>query len=210
MVYLIHKQKRPAPVLTHRCEPNHKLFYKGEKLMADHHPTDVEEIWKPVPMPEWGDAYDVSNLGRVRRIKPACGSTVGKILKPVNATKGYYQVSLGRHCNALIHRLVAEAFIGPCPPKHEVNHKNGIKTDNRIDNLEYVTSFENNKHAVDLGLRWRHRGEAHHSAKLTAKTVQAIRELLAQGVRQATIARRYGLSRSVVSRIKQGKTWKHI
>lgn len=178
--------------------------------MANHHPTDVEEIWKPVPNPEWKDTYEVSNLGRVRRVKPACGATVGKVLKPIIVGKGYCRVSFGRHCAVSIHQLVATVFIGPCPPGHEVNHKNGIKTDNRVDNLEYATPTENNKHAVDLGLRWKHRGEAHHSTKLTAQTVEAIRELLAQGVRQATVARRFQVSKSIVNRIKLGRTWKHI
>jgi len=68
---------------------------------------------------------------------------------------GYLRVGLrgaGRQTTVLVHRLVAEAFLGHCPTKLEVNHKNGHKRDNRRENLEYATHQENMAHAAALGL----------------------------------------------------------
>lgn len=86
--------------------------------------------------------YEVSNLGRIRRN--------GRILKPVNFGKGYDGVFLyrnGKLKRGYIHRLVAEVFIPNTDYKPQVNHKNGIKSDNRVENLEWVTDSQNRKHA---------------------------------------------------------------
>ncbi len=69
---------------------------------------------------------------------------------------GYEQVRLrsgGKSMVYAVHRLVAICFIGPRPEGCGVNHKNGIKTDNRLDNLEYLTVAENTQHAIRTGLR---------------------------------------------------------
>lgn len=105
--------------------------------------------------------YEVSDLGQVRRVTPGRKTFPGKILKPLSMGQGYLSVALvaeGAVFRRYIHRLVAAAFIGPCPDRHEVNHLNGNKTDNRAGNLEYVTRSGNVRHALDTGLKIPKRG----------------------------------------------------
>lgn len=116
--------------------------------------------WRPVVRFE--DFYEVSDEGEVRskdryvkcnrgdKTRPWKGKQLSKIL----AAKGYYQVSLsakGEISKVYIHRLVAEAFYSE--RNETVNHKDGDKTNNRKENLEWVTYSENNSHAFRIGLR---------------------------------------------------------
>ena len=115
------------------------------------------EIWKAVPGFE--GRYEVSSIGRVRSVSrsevTSAGRSryfAGKVLKPQKARNGYLLVSLGRrHKHVLVHRLVASAFLPADPVRTEVNHKNLIKTDNRVTNLEWTTKSENLRHAYGNG-----------------------------------------------------------
>jgi len=107
------------------------------------------EQWRPVIGYE--GLYEVSNAGRVRRSGPSMDgkARIGRILRPAPASHGYPTVVLwrqGRGRTETIHRLVAAAFIGLCPDGHEVNHINGLKDDNDVNNLEYVTFSGNKAH----------------------------------------------------------------
>ncbi len=115
------------------------------------------EVWKQIP--GFSPQYFVSNIGRVK----STGSefvgrwgdiqkTNGGILRVSEFRCGYKRVWLDKK-NYSVHRAIAFAFLEPIPtPEHQVNHKNGIKTDNRIENLEWMTAGENTQHAVDIGL----------------------------------------------------------
>lgn len=110
----------------------------------------MAEVWRDVA--GFKGVYSVSNLGRVRRnVGFGCHTT--RLLSLNTNTNGYYHVSLhnrGTRVVFMVHKLVALAFLGPCPTRLEVNHKSGVKTNNRLGNLEYVTHAENMKHASRL------------------------------------------------------------
>lgn len=118
-----------------------------------------KEVWKQIKGLE--GKYEISNLGRVKSVARIEIRKDGrkrpvkeKIRKSTVFNNGYYGVSTNRLAGTfLIHRLIAEAFIPNPESKQTVNHKNGIKTDNRIENLEWATYGENNKHAYEKGLK---------------------------------------------------------
>ena len=105
--------------------------------------------------------------------------------------------------NYLVHRLVAQAFIPNPDNKPEVNHINGIKTDNRASNLEYMTAWENNVHAISTGAR-----ERKPSPKLSMETVREIRQARQDGEGIRAIAKRMEINKDVVCRIVNGKSYK--
>lgn len=122
------------------------------------------EIWKPIPGFE--GRYEVSDLGRVRHLprrvrfvskkgNEAWRTTAMLVCAP-NVTREGYVIAhlqvLGQRVAPTVHALVLAAFVGPRPKDLDVNHINGVKTDNRLANLEYVTRTENHKHAVRTGL----------------------------------------------------------
>lgn len=134
---------------------------------------------------------------------------------------GYMTVKLsinGRVKRRIVSRLIALAFIGPCPDDHECAHLNGKRTDNRPDNLKWATPRENQGHRRAHGTLCI--GEKNGSVVLTARQVIAIRALVAQGqsllprsrgrFSQPAIARRYGISRQTVSAIALREIWQHV
>ncbi len=114
----------------------------------------------------------------------------------------------------MVHRLVALAFLGPPPtPAHEVNHKNGIRSDSRVENLEWVTHLENINHSYDvLGRKRKMLGPKPRDSrmKLTEDQVREIRERIKAGETQKTIARDYPITYQHVGKIARRESWTHL
>jgi hypothetical protein len=108
-----------------------------------------------------------------------------------------------------VHSLVMEAFVGPRPDGYQVNHLNGNKHDNRVENLAWCTPVQNSRHAVTSGLNLNH-GERHYKHRCTLEEVLAIRKLYASGMPIRTIAKQFSLPFATVQNITAYKTWKHV
>lgn len=112
-----------------------------------------KEIWKAVKGYE--GTYEVSNLGNVKSLNRifvnngAVQKIKGKTLHLCTAKNGYIIVNLAK-ITSYVHRLVCTAFIGEIPFKQTVNHKDGVKANNKVNNLEIMTYSENHKHAFDV------------------------------------------------------------
>lgn len=149
--------------------------------------------------------YQVSNQGNVKSLK------TNKILKP-SLCAGYYGLRLSKNNiqkRKLIHRLVAEAFIPKENDKMVVNHKNGIKTDNYMENLEWVYQKDNIKHAKETGLNMLF-GEMHGHSVLTEEQVLSILPMLESGLSRKHICEKLKVSRYVIEKIIHGKNWKYL
>lgn len=177
-----------------------------------------EEVWKPVVGYE--GLYEVSNLGRVRNVGSGKNRVYGQIIKPqINRRWGYWQVGLrdgiGKWAKThRLHRVVAIAFLGPVPSGYEVNHLDGDKGNNRLENIEYCTPSANHLHRchvlgkISPTAQLRRCGEKNTMAKLSREQVEEIKTLLEHKVLpQTKIAARYGVSQTCVSKIKCGQRW---
>jgi hypothetical protein len=133
-------------------------------------------------------------------------------LKSRHAGRGYRKVSLWNLDGMkefYVHDLVSAAFIGPRPAgRIEVNHKNGDKTDNQVDNLEYLTSAQNKEHARNV-LRL-YCGRRARCGRLSDAQVYRIRNLAKEGQKYELIALHFHVTKSTVSDIHCRRTWKHL
>lgn len=173
----------------------------------------VEE-WKDIL--EFSGRYEVSNLGRVRSFVTFDADGMPRILKLRPDTHGYLRAHLtkdGRAYDRLAHRLVMEAFVGTRPPGKEINHIDGIKANNALGNLEYITRSDNQKHAFRLGLQIgvgrSNPGSLHGNAKLTEIDIPIIRDL-ARSMSNPQIAKLYNVSVATIQRIVTYNSWKHV
>jgi hypothetical protein len=122
--------------------------------------------------------------------------------------KGYQRIRIGNKTYQ-VHRLVAEYFIPNPENKEQINHKNGVKTDNRVCNLEWATNQENRTHAVNTGLHVY--GETAYNAKLTEAKVKEIRYLYdTTGLTQKEIGNLFNVDRRRISKICLRQAWKHV
>jgi len=186
------------------------------------------EDWRPVVGYE--GLYSVSSLGRVRRDGfSKYGKPPGTILRTGGLRtggNGYLHIDLhrgqGPKCVS-VHLLVLESFVGPRPEGQYANHRNGVKTDNRLDNLEWVTPSRNSQHAYDTGLAqsgdshysrrepWRLvRGDKVGTSTTSEETARAVVADLIVGMKGRIVAARHGVTEQVVSRIKCRTAWRHL
>ena len=153
----------------------------------------------------------ISNLGRARRVY-ANGKT--KILKPQHHNKGYYVLQVYRAGvvkHFLIHRLVAQAFIPNPDNKPFVNHINGIKTDNRVENLEWCTQAENVQHAYKTRLT--PTGENRSQAKLSNDQVEWCRSVYIPDDHefgQIALAKKLNVDQTTIKNAVRGISYKQV
>lgn len=162
----------------------------------------MKEIWKTVPDFE---NYLVSNLGNVLNQK------YNRYKKPTKCQNGYWSIGLsknGKYKFWLLHRLVAITFLPNPQNKPQVNHINSDKKDNSVQNLEWVTSKENNIHSVarDIGVK----GMKVWTAKLTEQNVVEIRNRLQKGEMLVTLAKEFKVCKQTIFKIKKNKIWKSV
>ena len=166
----------------------------------------MSETWKVIP----DYPYEISNLGRVRRTVGGQGTWAGRLLSPSNtSSNGYAMVSLKRAGHptrhALVHRLVADAFLGPPPGKnYEVAHLDGGKTNNRFDNLQWKTAAGNAADRLVHGTD--NRGPKHKTSKLTVAKVRYIRRVRGR-IGSKILGRKFGVTPRHIRAIASGREW---
>lgn len=151
--------------------------------------------------------YSVSNFGNVMSFAKFKD---GKLLHRQKESIGYLSVKLfedNRWKTILIHRLVAETFIPNPENKKTVNHINGIKTDNRLENLEWCTFSENSIHAVKNNLVKRVYGEDCHNSKFKKDDIDKI-FYLSKSLSARKISKIYGVCNTTISDILKQKSYK--
>lgn len=170
-------------------------------------------------IPGYEGLYSISNNGEVYSHRKPFFGVDGKIkrfrfikLRPSVDRKGYLQVSLrkdGKSITKKVHRLVLISFIGINKDKNIVNHKNSIRNDNRLSNLEWCTQSENIRHAFDFGNMTK-KGSNSGRAIFSEKDVILIRKRLASGERSIDLAKEFGVHKNTISGIKNRYNWTHI
>lgn len=184
----------------------------------------MQEIWKPIPGFE--SFYSASSHGRVkalarerrgvsksgtefvRRMKEA-------ILCPAPHTAGYLSIGLTSESGAksrslLIHRLVAVAFLPNPLGLPWINHKDGVKTNNHVENLEWCTPTQNIMHAIGAGFMPVLRGSQRGTAKLNEDKVHVIKKMMLLGFSNDKLAEIFAVSTAPISYIRNNQAWTHV
>lgn len=203
--------------LESRCNECLRISYLNKRYKK---PEYLEgEIWKDVP--DYEGLYKISNLGRVMSLDKEVINKNGKskiqrsIILKQTLDRGYKAISLTVNYKSLrtgVHRLVALAFIANPENKPCVNHINGIKDDNRLENLEWVTYSENERHSIDVLKKRIHIGEKSPSSKLTEKDVLVIRRLYRMNPKfnRKIVAKKFNMHPNSLNDITGRKSWTHI
>lgn len=184
-------------------ERGHEAYSCDIQKPSGGHP----EEWRVIPgFPE----YEASSLGRIRSVSRTINYSNGRvvhakqrILRPTMSS-GYYSVNLSRankSTSTKVHILVAAAFLGLNPGGLDVRHKNGCRTDNRAENLEYGTRSENVLDGYKIT------GKTMVCQKLSPQKAEEIRSKSQSGISQRNLAKEYGVSKSTVAAILHRKIY---
>lgn len=174
----------------------------------------MKEIWKPVVGYE--GLYEVSNLGKVKSLPRKYFNrnryTKEQILSTWVDAYGYKRVKLTNKTDGKstkIHRILCEAFLPNPENKPYINHKDGNKLNNSLENLEWCTPAENIQHAYDSGLMPRKYGEENPVSKLSYKDIEQIRILRkTRGYTYKELGEMFGVSSSQIGKIVNKRSWK--
>jgi hypothetical protein len=173
----------------------------------------INEIWKEV---ELNSRYEISTLGNIRTKEMVLlGRNRHRTIKSHNIkvhfdSDGYLTMTrYEKHKNikSHIHRMMAIVFISNPLNLPQVNHKDGNKSNNSLNNLEWCSASDNVKHSFLLGLGVT--GEKHHNSKLSTIEVLEIRKLFKEGKTRKELVDKYKVSRSNIERIINNKTRKY-
>ena len=176
----------------------------------------MEEIWKDVVGYE--GYYKVSNTGKIKSLRRVVEKSANifvikkeKELK-LSIARGYFFTKLcidRKNTNISVHRLVAIAFIPNPENKRCVNHKDGNKGNNYLENLEWCTHSENIQHSLSMGLAVS--GERSWNARLTKEDVLYIRKIYSRGVYGAQrIGKELNIPTTTIASVIKRQSWNHI
>jgi hypothetical protein len=182
------------------------------------------EIWKNIQ--GYDRIYQISTYGEIRSLDRTVMSgknrqtfVQGKKLKPVRMKSGHLQITLcknGVEKTKLLHHLVLETFVGPCPEGMECRHfPDRDPSNNRLDNLLWGTRQENRNdmkfHGTNLGCKGNTKGERQHLSKLTSEQIIDIRKKYASGkFTQKQLGELFGVDKTNIGQIVKRKTWAHV
>jgi hypothetical protein len=171
----------------------------------------MKEVFKPIK--DYENLYRISNLGNIESLEKKWPISNGGVCirkkqkkKQITSIHGYKRVWLWKNKKCKVfasHRLVAQEFIPNYKNKPQINHKNGIKTDNRAENLEWVTPSENNKHAFKIGLKTQ-KGNKNNARKLTMKQADFIKK---SKIKPKMLAKKFNVSTGCIYKILHKKSW---
>ena len=177
----------------------------------------MSEIWKDIEGYE--GLYQVSNRGRVKSLerivmrKNGRPYSVPELIKERQIDhKGYDRIGLnknGKKKRFFVHRLVLQAFNPSSDETLEVNHIDGNKLNNNVENLEWVTSSENSIHAFENNLH-NHQGERNTNASITDSEAKEIKKLKGKGLTQKEVGEMFGTTNYVVANIWNRRGWTHV
>jgi len=170
---------------------------------------DRIELWLPLKSFSW--PYEVSNKGRVRTLN--YNKTKETKVMSLGINRGGYPFivlrRMGKTVAKTVHSLVMEVWHGNRPEGLVINHKDGVKTNNKNENLEYVTISRNTKHSFEIGTQC-NKGINHSQAKMNDDTVRKIRLLKSTGLSNREVSEELGISRGMVSNVSCGRNWSHV